>query len=413
MQTDDVTGDCNRVVRSRGACEVMSHTEAGAALGVTDAAHSAMMSAMPVDVLSERALNRATLARQYLLERATVAPMEVVERLVGLQAQEPPNPYVALWSRLVDFDPDALGQLLLDRKVVRTWVMRGTIHLVTAKDALTLRPIMQPVVESQLHRHPDVAPYKDDIEVDVLLAFARELLAEPHTGTELRAALASRFPEWNPAAGAQIARHKLPLVQVPPRGLWRTSGAVRTTTSDAWLGKPLRARPSVTDVVSRYFAAFGPATVADAAAWSRLTGMREIVEKLRPRLRVFADDRGRELFDVPDAPRPDPDTPAPVRFLPEYDNVLLSHADRTRVVPEATKTVDVSAGGRVLGTILYDGFLVGVWRNTYDKKTGRAALRIEPVTRLTKAAAREITAEGRALLSFIEPDAAEYDVDVT
>ncbi|MET1002723.1 MAG: winged helix DNA-binding domain-containing protein [Acidimicrobiia bacterium] len=369
---------------------------------------------MADDVLSPRALNRATLARQFLLERVSMPTIDVIEHLVGLQAQEPSNPYVALWSRLIDFDPDELGQLLLDRKVVRTWVMRGTIHLVTAADALTLRPLTQPVLDGQLSRHPNAAPHLPGVDAEPVLAFARDLFAEaPRTGTELRAALAAQFPGVEPAALAELVRHKLALVQVPPRGLWRRSGIVRTTTVEAWLGKKLKARPSISDVVYRYIAAFGPATVADVAAWSRLTGLREVVERLRPSLRTFRDERGREVFDVPDAPRPDPETPAPVRFLPEYDNVLLSHADRTRVIPEAMRAVDFTPGGRVLGTVLSDGFLFGVWADAFDRKTGRATLTIRHGANLTKKARAALTTEGQQLLRFIHADAAAAEVVFT
>ena len=188
--------------------------------------------------------------------------------------------------------------------------MRATLHLVTADDCLVLRPLAQPV-----------------------LAFARSLLTErPHTGAQLRTALQERFPGG--AALAYACRNLLGLVQVPPRRVWGRSAQVTSTTAEAWLGRPLAAAPSIDDVVLRYLGAFGPAAVADVAAWSRLTGLREVIDRMEPRLRLFRDDRGRELFDLPDAPRPDPDVPAPPRFLPEYDNVLLSHADRSRFVSD-------------------------------------------------------------------------------
>ena len=291
--------------------------------------------------------------------------------------------------------------------------MRGTIHLVTAADCLELRPLTQPVIDGQLTRHPD-APGLDGVDLKPVLAFARRLLeSEPRTGSELRAAFAERFPDLAPASLALATRSRLPLVQVPPRGLWRTSGIVRTTTAEAWLGRKLAARPSIDGVVLRYFAAFGPATVADVAAWSRLTGLREVVERLRPRLQTFRDERGRELFDTPDAPRPDPDTPAPARFLPEYDNVLLSHADRTRFVSEAMRAVDFTAGGRILGSVLYDGALVGVWANVFDRKTGRATLTIRYGAKLTKKAQAALSAEGQRLLRFIHADADESEVVFT
>jgi hypothetical protein len=358
------------------------------------------------DVLSLRALNRATLARQLLLERSDRPILDTVEHLVGLQAQEPPNPYLALWSRLARFDPEELSGLLTDRKVVRIVVMRGTIHLVTAADALVLRPLMQPVVTAELARHRDFAPPLRGVDLTVVLDAARAVLAErPHTGAQLRTVLGERFPDLDPAAAAYACRCLLPLVQVPPRGLWRRRGQVSLTTTDVWLGAPLAPAPSIDDVVLRYLGAFGPATPGDVAAWSRLTGFREILERLRPRLRPYEDERGRELYDLPDAPRPDPDTPAPPRFLPEYDNLLLSHADRTRIVSEAHRSWLLDTP--VHGSVLHDGFSAGTWSIDRDDGT---VLTIRPVVSLPKRATAALEAEGRRLLRFLEPDVEVLDV---
>ena len=175
-------------------------------------------------------------------------------------------------------------------------------------------------------------------------------------------------PHW------RTCRNLLALVQVPPRGLWGRTSQVRSTTVEAWLGRPLATQPSLDAVVLRYFAAFGPAAVADVATWSRLTGLREVVERLRPQLRSFRDERGRELFDLPDAPRPEPATPAPPRFLPEYDNILLSHDDRSRFVDADVRARLAGVRGRIQGAVLSDGFLGGVWRLDSDSsiRTGHA-----------------------------------------
>jgi DNA glycosylase AlkZ-like len=187
---------------------------------------------MGADVLSLRALNRATLARQLLLERSVVPAVDAVARLVGLQAQEPPNPYTALWSRLAGFRPEDLSQALVDRRVVRTVVMRATIHLVTADDCLVLRPLMQPVLDAELRRHRDFAPALDGVDVAPALAFGRAVMDEqPRTNRELRAAFAARFPDHDAAALAYACRCLLPLVQVPPRGLWNQTAGVRLTTA--------------------------------------------------------------------------------------------------------------------------------------------------------------------------------------
>ena len=253
--------------------------------GGTGARGGALARVAP-ETLGPRALGRATLARQLLLQRSELTPLEAAERLVGLQAQVPRDPYVALWSRLDRFRPESLSELLSDRAVVRTTVMRATIHLVSAGDCLTLRPLMQPVLDAELARHSQFAPPLDGVDLGPVLDHARELFAErPLSGRELRATLAERFPHLDSAALAYACRCKLALVQVPPRGLWRRSAQVTTTTAETWLGRPLAKRPSLDDVVLRYLGAFGPATVADVTTWCRLTGMRAVVERLRPQSR--------------------------------------------------------------------------------------------------------------------------------
>ena len=340
-------------------------------------------------VLSRRALNRATLARQLLLERAAMPARHAVAHLVGMQAQVPLNPYTGLWSRLAGFDPAELAGLVLDRQAVRIVVMRATIHLVTAEDCLVLRPLTQPVLERELARHRDFAPALRGVDIEPVLAYAREVFAEsPRSTNQLRAVLGERFPDLHAGALAYACRCLLPLVQVPPRGVWGQASQVTLTTAEAWLGRPLEAQPSIDELMLRYLGAFGPASVADASTWSRLTGLREVFERLRPQLVTFRDERGRELFDLPDAPRPDPETPAPARFLPEYDNVLLSHDDRTRFAGEP-----FSAAGPVHGTVLVDGFVAGVW-----------ALDGSTLT-VSGHATDDVEAEGLALLRFLVPDA--------
>jgi hypothetical protein len=348
------------------------------------------------EALSRQALNRATLARQLLLERAPLEPLAAVEHLVGLQAQVPHNPYTALWSRLEGFRAESLSELLEQRRVVRVGVMRGTIHLVTADDCLLLRPLMQPVLEDQLRRHRDHAPALRDVDLEPVLTLARALLEEkPRTGTELRAILGERFPDSHPAALAHASSVRLAFVQVPPRGLWGESAQVTSTTAEAWLGRPFVADPSIDDVVLRYLAAFGPASVADVTTWCRLTGIRGVVERLRPELVTFRDERGRELFDLPDAPRPEADTPAPVRFLPEYDNVLLSHDDRSRFVGDADRA-RVHGWNVGWGAVLHDGLVRGRWRAEPE------ALTVIHVDGLPRKALSAIAAEGRRLARFLE-----------
>lgn len=366
---------------------------------------------MGTDTLTRRALNRATLARQLLLQRAAMPAFEAVHHLVGLQAQLPLNPYVGLWSRLHRFDPDELARLLTERKVVRIVVMRATLHLVTADDCLLLRPLVQPVLDKDLARHRDYAPILRDVDLGPVLAFARPFLAEgPSTGTELREALKERFPEHDPGALAAACRNLLALVQVPPRGLWGRRARVASTTAESWLGRPLVANPPIDDVVIRYLGAFGPATAADAATWSGLAGLREVLDRLRPRLRAIRDEQGRELFDLPDAPRPDPDTPAPPRFLPEFDNVLLSHADRSRFVGDEDRQRFLGAARPTVGTVLSDGRVCGTWVIHDDRATAEATLRVTHVGALSPHACEELIAEGLHFVRFMRAHAAGHQV---
>jgi winged helix DNA-binding protein len=361
------------------------------------------------DLLSLRALNRATLERQLLLDRSELGPVEAVEHLVGMQAQLPMNPYLGLWSRLKDFDPEGLGRLVTDRKLVRIVLMRTTIHLVSADDCLTLRPLVQPALAGELARHPEHAPKLHEVDLPPVLAFAAKILAErPHSGPQLRAALGTQFPEHDAAALAYACRNNLALVQVPPRGVWAKTSQVTVATAESWLGRPLAVKPSIDEVVMRYLGAFGPASVADVAAWSGLTGFREVLERLRPRLRTFRDPGGRELFDLPDAPRPDPETPAPPRFLPEYDNVMLSHADRSRFASEEHRRA--WATGRLEGSLLHDGFGVATWWLDRDRAAGRTTLVVDHIVPLARPAKTAIEAEGRRLLQFL--DAAGTNPDV-
>jgi hypothetical protein len=362
-------------------------------------------------VLSNAELNRATLARQLLLGRASLEVVDAVTHLVGLQAQNPLDPYLTLWSRLQDFDPHDLGARLLSRELVRIVVQRGTIHLVTADDALGLRPLMQPVLDREIRNHSEFAPLLVDVDLAPVLAFAEPLLAtRPLTAAMLRAAMETEFPDLPSAALAYACRCKLPLVQVPPRGVWGKTLAVTSTPLDAWVGRSLVASdaPTLDDIAVRYLGAFGPATVADFASFTRLTGLRPVFERLRPQLVVVRDERGRELFDLPDAPRPAADVPAPVRFLPEYDNVLLSHADRSRFGPMAGERF-VGPRGPYKGAVLVDGRVHGIFHPELDKAKGRATLVVEhaPLDRRRSAALRD---EAERTAGFWLPSGLAHDV---
>lgn len=326
-------------------------------------------------VLTTRELNRATLERQLLLRRSELTALEAVEHLVGLQAQAVKPPYQALAARLTGFRPEDLSEVLADRRAVRISLMRSTIHLVSAADCLALRPLVQPVQERVFQTNQ--GKRLGGVDLERLAALARELVEDqPLSFKALGDALRSHWPDHDRQDLAMAARTVLPLVQVTPRGLWGRSGPIAHTTVEAWLGAPLVPEPDLAAMVLRYLAAFGPASVRDIQTWCGLTRLREVVEPLRPRLRTFRDEHGVELFDLPDAPRPAADTPAPPRFLPEYDNVLLSHADRTRVISDQARR-RVWQGNKAYSSFLVDGFVRGTWR--VEERDGTATLVAEPI----------------------------------
>jgi Winged helix DNA-binding domain len=364
---------------------------------------------LSAEVLSRRALNRALLERQHLLRRAEMPVHDMVEHLVGLQAQEIMPPYIGLWSRLEGFDPNELGRLLEEREVVRLWLMRGTIHLATVRDALAFKPLTQVVAERQ-HRGGHYGRRMGGADIEALLETARELLAEePLGGRELGRRLVARGFGDDPEAIGNAARTHLTLVQVTPRGVWGQRGQAKLATIESWTGRELEPEPSIEEFVLRYLRAFGPASVADVQNWSGLTRLKQVVERLRTRLVVFRDESGRELFDLPDAPRADPDVPAPVRLLGEYDNLLLGHADRTRIIPADFPWAAMLAPGRFVSNLLIDGELRATW---WIEREGKASalLGIRPFGRLSKREREDVEAEAQRMVEFAASDANARDV---
>ncbi|MEU9606607.1 winged helix DNA-binding domain-containing protein [Streptomyces sp. NPDC048057] len=362
-------------------------------------------------VLSDRALNRATLARQLLLRSAPRTEVSVegaVRQLVGLQAQNVKPPYVALAARLAAFDPEELSSLMAERTVARMVTMRSTIHTHTADDCLALRPLFQSGGPDRELRIFQARGGLDGVDVERLATIARELVEEePRTMKELREALLVHWPHADPASLSVAARCALPLVQVTPRGLWGRSGRVRLTTVERWFGRAAGPAATADDAVLRYLAAFGPASVKDMQTWSGLTRMRDAFLRLRPRLLVFRDERGTELFDLPDAPRPAEDVPAPPRFLPEYDNLLLSHADRRRVLLDPAHAARTWQGNQSFPVFLLDGFLAGTWRLTEEQRA--ATLTVHPFRTPTAAQRAELAAEAERTLTALAPTAS-HDV---
>ena len=360
-----------------------------------------------MDRLSHRQLNRATLRRQLLLGRAPRPARDAIEHLAGLQAQAPLAPYVGLWTRLAGFGHEELKDLLAERAVVRAHLMRNTVHLVSAADFVRFRPLFQPVMERALAGN--FGQRLRGVDLAELRAVAAALLSStPLTRGQLAERLSARWPDTDPAALAYAATHLLQLVQVPPRGLWGRSGQATWFLASAWLDAPapgLDPAAALDQLVLRYLAAYGPATVRDAQAWSGLSRLREVTGRLGARLRTFTGPDGAELYDLPDAPRPGGDVPAPPRFLPEYDNLLLSFADRSRVIP-ANRPVPLPPGnGATAGTLLADGRWAADW--TIARGRDRAELEVRPFGPLS--AADAVAAEGRRLLEFAAP-AATHDV---
>ncbi len=379
-------------------------------------------------MLDDRGLNRALLARQHLLTRTTDALPDVVAHLVGLQAQNPWSPFLGLWSRVEGFTPAALDALLLDRTLLRIACMRSTVHLVTARDAPVLAALALPVMARELRANTRRRVSADATDLERLVTVAAAYLrAEPRVTTDLGAHLARHWPGAHPQDLSAFARALLPLVQVTPRGLWRRPAPTTWTTLDAWVPDAVAAAGDLRDedawrrasesVVLRYLAAYGPASVADVQAWSGLTGLRAVVDGLRERLVTVVaaplrpGGRVRELLDLPDAPRPDPDVPAPVRLLPDYDDLWLSHAQRTRVIDDAHRTRLQTPNGQMPAAVLVDGRVRATWAldrvsaGTRGARRTTATLTLRALEPLSRAERSDVLAEAERAVLLVADDA--------
>ncbi|MFP2897371.1 winged helix DNA-binding domain-containing protein [Corallococcus sp. 4LFB] len=363
---------------------------------------------MPSDVLSQQALNRALLARQLLLTREKLTVPRAIEHLVGLQAQLARPPYLALWSRLQGFQRDSLTKLALKRELARGTMMRGTLHLMTAKDYLRYRGLFEPLLTAAMRSV--LKERATALDLPALLATAKPFLEEqPRTFEKVRAHLLKHHVGGDERAMGFATRMLLPLVQVPEEGLeWGWPGNAGFTLAESWLGEELSTDDDASPLVLRYLAAFGPATVADMQAWSGIKPLKDAFEKVRGKLVEFRDEKKRVLFDLPKAPRPPEDTPAPVRFLPDFDNLILAHADRTRVVPEEHRALLSTKNLRVLNVFLVDGRTAGTW--TTERKKGTATLVCNAFDALKKPVRDALVQEGEDLLRFSDPDAAKVAV---
>lgn len=357
--------------------------------------------------LSLRELNRATLARQFLLERASLAPLDAVKHLVALQGQVSNAPYIGLWTRLHSFQRAELTALLTSRQVVRASSLRGTLHILTAQDYLLFHPVLHPALSRHLQLF---ARQTEDFDVDRFCEAMRAYIQEqPRTGVELRA----KMEEFSPGMGKQhiadAVRMHLALIQPLPAGTWGFTGKPTHIEASAWLGHPL-AEPKADrqQLIVRYLAAFGPASVQDMQKWSGVTKLSSDLEALRPALLVFRDEQGRELFDLPDAPRPEADVPAPVRFLPEFDNLLLSYTERGRIMADAYYYVVFSKNGLISSTFLIDGFVRGVWK--VELTSTSAILLIQPFEPLSDQVCQDVQAEGERLLQWVAEQHTTFEI---
>lgn len=361
---------------------------------------------MAAGVVTLRELNRATLARQMLLERETIPVPAAIARLVGLQAQLAVAPYVGLWSRLQDFSRETLAHLIDSHTVIKATLMRATLHLFTAEDYLRFRTTLQPALISAASAITDSRGASFDL--NSLLKAARRFIGEkPRTFAEISDMVAELQPGMDVGAMRYAVRTHLPLVQVPISSGWSYSNKPEFTLAESWIGQPVSPEENRRELVYRYLAAFGPASVTDMQTWSGLK-LKDTFEKLKPELQTYRDEGRRELFDLLDRVLPGEDIAAPVRFLPAFDNLLLSHSNRRRVIADAYRSKVYLPGLRVVATILVDGFVRGAWK--IEKSGSAAALVIEPFDKLTKKDRTALIEEGERLVRFLEATAKTFEV---
>ena len=349
-------------------------------------------------VLTRRELNRALLARQLLLRRVPLSVPRAIERIGAVQAQWPPSPYIALWSRLEGFHREQLLRAVERRQVVRGTLMRTTLHHVTARDYLAyageLRARRVAVVEAQLAKLPGPADYDELVE-----AIVRHASERPRSRPELLGLLGQpklEPDERRPWLVWHLLAARAALVHAPRSSVWRlnTAGAAYVPSA-TWLGAEAAAgEDAIVHLVRRYLAAFGPATRADAAQWTGLpVGALEPAFQLL-RLRQFRDEDGRRLLDLPRAPLPPASTEVPPRFLPMWDSTLLAHDDRTRILPDAYRKTVIRKNGDVQRTFLVDGVVAGLW--SFED----GVVRVEPFEPVPRTEQGALEAEARALAEF-------------
>ena len=316
--------------------------------------------------------------------------------LVGMQAQNPHDPYYGLWARIDGFDPSELSGMIERREAVRGALMRGTLHLAMTDDYLFLRSLLQPTLAAVLGS-TSFARDTVDVDRDALLAYGRALLdKEEMTRAQLGPLLGERWPGVPAASLAQVVTYLVPMVQVPPRGLWGRSGPSAWATVESWTGRSVPDGADPRRLVRRYLEAFGPASVSDIRVWSRLNGLREVIDQMRSELEVRTGEDGSELLDIPDGVIVDADVPAPPRFLPEYDNVLLGHADRSRFFVDGITPIGW------VGNLLVDGLFSGWWK--IGRKGEETHLEVHLLRKVPRAEMKAVEKEAVRLLELAHSD---------
>ncbi len=366
-------------------------------------------------VLSDRELNRALLARQLLRERRKLAVPAAVERIGALQAQWPPSPYVALWSRLQNFRRAQLARALEERRVVKATLMRSTLHIVSANDYAHFAPLLEEQWLANIKSR--FSPQRAQRHLDGIAERVATIVKTPMTRGEIEEELGpwlrdapsgTRWLLW------AVVQARASLVHAPESGAWRTGGNSRYVSAYRWIDPRRDGSDGAALIVRRYLGAFGPASHRDVQSWTGLSGprVRRGYEALEHELRTVRDEQNRELLDLVRAPLPAAEVPARARFLPKWDSSLLAYApaDRVRILPEEYRVGVIQKNGDVAQTILVDGFVAGTW--VVERTKTKATLQIEPFTPLPRAARRELEEEGERLVRFVADDFASHAVRV-
>lgn len=345
--------------------------------------------------MTDRELNRALLARQMLLERERITVPRGVERLCAIQGQWSLSPYIALWSRLVDFERDALTKAFEKKQVVKATLMRITLHVVSTRDFLALAQIW---VEQRREEF-----LRNGTDPDALEKTLRGALKKPRTHSELYAELPDVYT-WR-------VRSLVPIVHLPPSGTWRYHGPTQLSPCEVWLGKPCGdATTGAKLLVERYLSAFGPASQSDLLRFAglRVKDVKPGLDALEERIVRFKGEDGRVLLDLDGAPLPDGDTPAPARFLPKWDSTILAYDRRARILPDEYAKRVIKKNGDIVPTFLVDGRVAGRW--DVELKKENATLVLSPFARAPRDSKRELEEEGERLLRWHEPDADTHAV---